>query len=59
MLLVYQNIFYLSTNKIVGISTLSSDEHRIAQTREVECTRIVLSEVMKQGWIVFKLLMYF
>ncbi len=36
----------------MGISTLSRDEHCIAQTREVECTRIVLMEVMKRGWIV-------
>ena len=31
---------------------MSRDEHRTAQTREVECTRIVRNEVMKQGWVV-------
>ncbi len=36
----------------MGISTLSRDKHCIAQTRKVECTKIVLSEVMKRGWVV-------
>ncbi len=42
-----------STNKIVSVSTLSRDDHCIAQTRELACTKIALSKVMEQGRYVF------
>lgn len=40
---------YCSTKKVVGISTISRLEHASAQTREVQCTRQVLPEVIKRG----------
>ena len=36
-----------SHHKIVGISTLSRKEHTTAQTRELECTKIVIPQVME------------
>eukprot|EP00731_Ephydatia_muelleri_P008112 Em0004g450a len=38
-----------STRRIVGICTLSRQEHRVAQTREVACTKIVLPQVIARG----------
>jgi hypothetical protein len=38
-----------STHKIVGIATVSRTEHRVAQTRELECTRRVLPQVIQRG----------
>ncbi|KAL5484441.1 hypothetical protein EMCRGX_G020946, partial [Ephydatia muelleri] len=38
-----------STHRIVGISTLSRQQHRVAQTREVACTKIVLPQVIARG----------
>eukprot|EP00731_Ephydatia_muelleri_P002848 Em0001g2848a len=38
-----------STRRIVGIATLSRPEHRVAQTREVACTKIVLPQVVARG----------
>ena len=38
-----------SNHKIVGISTLSRKEHATAQTRELECTKIVLPQVVERG----------
>ena len=38
-----------STRRIVGIATLSRPEHRVAQTREVACTKIVLPQVIARG----------
>ncbi|KAL5502884.1 hypothetical protein EMCRGX_G009733 [Ephydatia muelleri] len=38
-----------STRRIVGITTLSRPEHRVAQTREVACTEIVLPQVIARG----------
>jgi hypothetical protein len=32
-----------STAKVVGVSTVSQEEHTIAQTHELECTKSVLS----------------
>ena len=37
------------THKIVGIATVSRQEHRVAQTRELECTKRVLPQVLKRG----------
>ena len=37
-----------STMKIVGISTISRGEH-MAQTRELECTKVVVPQVIAQG----------
>lgn len=34
---------------IVGITTLSRDDHMTAQTREYECTRYVLPQVIARG----------
>lgn len=42
------NILY-STHKVVGVSTLSRLDHSSAQTREVECTRQVLPQVIGRG----------
>ena len=42
-------IFMYSHHKIVGISTLSRKEHTTAQTRELECTKIVIPQVMDRG----------
>lgn len=38
-----------STKKVVGVSTISRLEHASAQTREVQCTRQVLPEVIERG----------
>eukprot|EP00731_Ephydatia_muelleri_P006665 Em0003g913a len=38
-----------STRRIVGIATLSRPEHRVAQTREVACTKIVLPQLIARG----------
>ena len=51
---VYVNLvlnwyFTCSTMKIVGLSTLSRTEHSIPQTRELECTKIVLPQVKDRG----------
>ena len=35
--------------KIVGISTISRGEHHVAQTREVECTKTVVPQVIARG----------
>ena len=41
--------FYCSTKRILGCATVSRDEHSVAQTREVACTKLVLPEVLGQG----------
>ena len=49
---VYQHanrIVHFSTHRIVGIATLSRQDHRVAQTREVACTKIVLPQVIARG----------
>ena len=38
-----------STMKIVGISTISRGEHHVAQTRELECTKVVVPQVIARG----------
>ena len=38
-----------STMKIVGISTISRGEHHVAQTREQECTKVVVPQVIARG----------
>ena len=38
-----------STHKIVGISTLSRDDHSTAQTRELACTKVVIPQVVNRG----------
>ena len=40
---------YISTHKIVGITTVSRPEHRVAQTHELECTKKVLPQVIERG----------
>ena len=42
-------MLYCSTLKIVGIATISRDEHSVAQTRELECTKVVLPQVIDRG----------
>eukprot|EP00731_Ephydatia_muelleri_P035532 Em0133g2a len=44
-----EHIVHFSTYRIVGISTLSRQQHRVAQTREVACTKIVLPQVIARG----------
>eukprot|EP00731_Ephydatia_muelleri_P016665 Em0009g1089a len=44
-----ERIVHFSTHRIVGISTLSRQQHRVAQTREVACTKIVLPQVIARG----------
>ena len=49
---VHIEILYLascSTSRIVGICTVSREKHTIAQTRELECTKIVLPQVIALG----------
>lgn len=38
-----------STMKIVGISTIARSDHHVAQTREFECTKVVVPEVIDRG----------
>ena len=38
-----------SNVKIVGISTISREQHLVAQNRELECTKVVLPQVMARG----------
>ena len=38
-----------STKKIIGICTISQGDHRVAQTREMECTKAVIPQVQKRG----------
>ena len=45
----YTICVYNSTSKVVGICTVSREQHTIAQTRELECTKIVLPEVISRG----------
>ena len=42
---------YFSMHTIVGINTLSRDDHITAQTREYECTRHVFPQVLARGII--------
>ena len=42
-----------SNHKIVGISTLSRKEHATAQTRELDCTKIVLPQVVERGTCIY------
>ena len=35
--------------KIVGLSTIARTEHSVAQTRELECTKVVVPQVMDRG----------
>ena len=46
---IYIFIHVCSTHKVVGVSTISRSEHTTAQTREYECTRSVLPQVMERG----------
>ena len=38
-----------STHKIIGCATLTRQDHTIAQTRELACTRAVIPEVINRG----------
>ena len=38
-----------STEKIVGLCTISRVDHSTAQTRELECTKVVIPQVIYQG----------
>ena len=42
------HIYIFSTKRILGISTLSREDHSIAQTRELECTKVVLPRVIDE-----------
>ena len=41
--------YFDSTAKVVGISTVSREQHVIAQTRELVCTKALLPEVISRG----------
>ena len=43
--------YMCSTLKIVGIATISHAEHSVAQMRELECTKLVVPQVMNRGWL--------
>ena len=47
----YLLLLQFSMHTIVGITTLSRDDHITAQTREYECTRHVLPQVLARGII--------
>ena len=38
-----------STQRIVGLSTINRTEHSVAQTRELQCTKAVLPQVISRG----------
>lgn len=42
-----------STKRILACATVSRKEHSIAQTRELECTKAVLPQVLEQGGTVY------
>ena len=48
-------MFFYSTNRIVGISTVSRTDHGIAQTRELQCTKIVIPQVIARGKLTYNL----
>ena len=43
------SLFSYSTQKIVGLSTIDRTQHSTAQTRELECTKTVLPQVISRG----------
>ncbi len=53
--MLYKNCIYLftyflsSTKKIVGISTVSRTDHGVAQTRELQCTKIAVPQAIARG----------
>ena len=49
MCMIFFNLRSYSSCRIVGISTVSCAEHRVAQTREIVCTRKVMADVVARG----------
>ena len=49
-------LYVTSTHKIVGISSLSQPNHGAAQSREYQCTQVVLPQVIARGEIVLSIL---
>ena len=48
-------LFYVcSTHKILGISTVARSDHAIAQTRELQCTKVVIPQVIARGIMTMK-----
>ena len=45
-----------STQKIVGVATISRTDHSVAQIREVACTKVVIPQVTNRGQAMFMLL---
>ena len=45
----YEYVFFYSTKKILGLSTISRSGHVVAQTRELACTKVVVPEVISRG----------
>ena len=43
------NFFNLRSYSTCRISTVSRAEHRVAQTREIVCTRKVMADVVARG----------
>lgn len=42
-------LYFYSTKKILGISTISRPDHAVAQTRELQCTMKVIPQVTNRG----------
>ena len=54
----YEYVYYiiiftlkLSSCRIVGINTTSRAEHGVAQTREIVCTKAVMTDVVARGML--------
>jgi hypothetical protein len=46
---LYAYMCTYSTKKIIGMCTISREDHRVAQTRELECTKTVVPQVVARG----------
>lgn len=46
------NVVIISTHRGVGISTISHAEPSSAQTREMQCTQVVIPQVLAKGMVV-------
>ena len=49
MRIIHTFIQHPSTNQILACSTVSRKEHQTAQTRELQCTKEVLPQLLEQG----------
>ena len=46
MPVIHTCMYSTSTMKIVGVSTISRGEHHVAQTRELECIKVVVPQAL-------------